>query len=59
MREEIVPLLEGFSNQLEIEEEVMRTEQGAILAQCHGHGEEMSCPATLEEDVDMDTTQVE
>ena len=52
-------MLEGFSNQLDIEEEVMRTRQGAMLAQCHGHGEEMSCPATLEEDVDMDTAQVE
>ena len=48
-------MLEEFSNQLDIEEDVMRTRQGAILSECQDqeHGE-METPPTLEEEVDME-----
>ena len=50
VREEIVPLLEAFNNQLEEEQ----AGQAAILAACNEDGGEMSCSTTLEEAVDMD-----
>ena len=50
VREEIVPLLEAFNNQLEEEQ----AGQAAILAACNEDGGEMSCSATLEEAVDID-----
>ena len=51
VREEIVPLLESFCMELDIEEEMIRTEQAAILAECHGSRDE-PCNASLEEEVD-------
>ena len=49
-----MPLLTGFGKQLDMEENVVRTEQAAILDEIQEHGQAMSMPGTLEEDVDME-----
>jgi len=54
VREDILPLLTGFGKQLDMEENGVRTEQAAILDEIQEHGQAMSMPGTLEEDVDME-----
>ena len=49
-----MPLLTGFGKQLDMEENVLRTEQAAILDEIQEHRQAMSMPGTLEEDVDME-----
>lgn len=47
-------MLTGFGKQLDMEENGVRTEQAAILDEIQEHGQAMSMPGTLEEDVDME-----